>query len=158
MRVLVAVFAVVTGVPALSCASRVAVLIPAQQLAVASPAEGERACIERLLARSRMTGYIEETVDKEMAFFRVRAREVFANPSSGRGRRPKVPRDTELAVIAFYNVQCSGPDTALVTPMNANGALDERWMMTWAQAHELWNFAARIGVLLTPPPKELLQR
>lgn len=94
-----------------------------------------------------MTGYIEETVDKEMGFFRVRVRENIATAKAAGKRAAKVPKGKALAVVAFYNIQCTGPETAVVTPMNANGALDDRYLMDEWQVAELENFSSRIGVI-----------
>jgi hypothetical protein len=158
MRTLVMVMvlgAVVMG--GVGCAARQK-LYPAGPLGISSPAAGTSTCVERLLGRSRMTGYIEQTVDKEMGFFRVSAKNSFAQFEEKK-RAPKVPKGKLLAVVAFYNVQCTGPESATIIPMNASGSLDDRYLMDKNQKDELERYAAAIGVPLNtiqdsdePPP------
>jgi hypothetical protein len=118
----------------------------ASPMGIFSPPDGANRCVERLLSRSRYTGYIEQTVDKEMGFFRVMARNtVAALPQNKKG--PLVPKGKYPADIRFYNVQCTGPDQALITPMNDTGALDERFVMDQWQYDELMKYARAIGVV-----------
>ncbi|MDP1826791.1 MAG: hypothetical protein Q8L48_26200 [Archangium sp.] len=125
----------------------------ASPLAIVSPNDGVSRCVERLLARSRYTGYIEQTVDKEMGFFRVMARNTYAMVEHSK-RGPLLPKGKYPADVKFYNVQCTGLDQALITPMNETGALDERYVMDSWQHDELLRYGGAIGVVVTPalPP------
>lgn len=136
------------------CSRRAATAFyPAGPVRVSSPLEADKSCVERLLFRSRFTGYIEQTVDKEMAFFRVHARNQQFVPEvdkKGRPRPLKLPPGRYPAFVQYYNVQCLTADTAMITPMNSTGPLDERYVMDAAQLSELQRYANAIGVLLAP--------
>ncbi len=139
------------------CRKRVVVLYPSSSVAFASTGAG--ACVERLLAKSRFTGYIEQTVDKDMGFFRVETREkrpfivdgrkVFLVEGSGKKEQrklfAKMPEGYGFAVVRFYNVQCTGPDSAIVVPMNDRGPLEPTDLMDAAQRVELERYASAIG-------------
>ncbi len=125
---------------------RPAPLLLAAPLGIISPNDGTGRCVERLLARSRYTGYIEQTVDKEMGFFRVMARNTYAVVERNK-RGPIVPRGKLPADVKFYNVQCTSDEQAVITPMNETGALDERFVMDTQQHDELLRYGGAIGVI-----------
>lgn len=139
LLVMVVVAAALNG-----CAARQK-LYEARPVHIETPADGTSRCVERLLARSRVTGYIEQTVDKEMGFFRVMAKNVRPEREAKK-RAPRVPKDKLLAVVEFYNVQCTGETSAVVTAMNSRGALDSRYVMDVWQRDELNSYASDIGL------------
>jgi hypothetical protein len=127
---------------------------PGGPVALRSPYEGDRDCVDRLLYRSRYTGYIEQTVDKQMQFFRVFARnKEFSRQLDKKGRalQVKLQPGQVPATIHFYNVQCTGPETALITPMNERGPLNYDQVMDAVQRMELDRYAASIGIVETAP-------
>lgn len=97
-----------------------------------NPAAGttEVPCIDRLLAKSRMTGYIEQTVDKGAGFFRVGTRS-----TGNKGR------------MNWLNVQCMPDGSAVITPVGkATGALteDRGVKINRQQERELNDYAAQL--------------
>lgn len=132
-----------------------ATVYSADAVRVSSPWEPDKSCVDRLLFRSRYTGYIEQTVDKEAQFFRVlaRNREFHAEyDKKGRQLPLRLAPGQSPALVEFYNVQCMGPEEALVTPMNARGPLvNTEFVMDTLQRNELEAYARAIGVVGHPP-------
>lgn len=118
---------------------------------VATP--GERACVDRLLAQSRYTGYIEQTVDKQAGFFRVFTRnQKFRFPVDKKGKvTRRLPRDVQPAEVTFYNVQCLDEVVAMIVPMSAYGIVSPPAVLDPFQHQELSTYAASLGVPILPP-------
>ena len=147
-------------VAAAGCSRRpkYATVYSAGAVRVSSPWESDKSCVDRLLFRSRYTGYIEQTVDKQAQFFRVLARNREFHQQYDKKGRPmplRLAPGQSPALVEFYNVQCLGPDEALVTPMNARGPLvNTQFVMDQLQRDELEAYARAIGVVAYPPPLE----
>lgn len=119
----------VVAVASAGCAAKQQKLFRASPVHIESPAAGDSACVERLLVRSRMLGYVEQTVDKEMGFFRVQARNK---------KQRTTPRPTS---VEFYNVQCTGETSAIITAVNEDGAMSHSTPMDEQQREEFDDFA-----------------
>lgn len=108
---------------------------------------GEKPCVDRLLARSRVTGYIEQTVDKDAGFFRVLARNKRFRPTvDAKGRPDRMPKGQEGAVVEFYNVQCTSETAAVITPMNGLGPVARPFVLDGWQNQELADYAQQLGL------------
>lgn len=100
----------------------------ATPVSVTPGATSEGRCIDRLLTKSRNTGYVEQTVDKDTGFFRVVAK------SDAKGK----------AAIGWFNVACDENGFALVTPVGARGALSSDTKISKAQRRELDEYASAL--------------
>lgn len=132
-------------------------VFPADVVQLRSPVEPGKGCIDRVLFKSRLTGYIEQTVDREGGFFRVLVRHRYfrdAVDKKGRLRAPLARGKAEPAEVVFYNVQCIDDETVLITPMSDRGPVVSPSVLDELQRGELAAYAQRLGNVIvdTPPP------
>jgi hypothetical protein len=152
MRTLITVVGAVVAFS--GCAARQK-LFPGELVTILPVGEAERPCVERLLAQSRLTGYIEQTVDKDMGFFRVGTKHPLFTVTGK--KPPKAPEGKQIALsVSHYNVQCTAPNSATITPVGGSGVLTASWLIDEYQRDELEQFASALGIrqdrLIAPPP------
>lgn len=91
----------------------------------------EGRCIDRVLAKSRLTGYVEQTLDKEAEFFRVEA----FNKLPAKSKKPR-------PVVRFFNVRCLNQHTAEVSSVGYDGVINGE--VDAAQRSEILDYAGKL--------------